>query len=133
MSGRPTLLTPQLQALICQELYAGSYLDDAAWLAGITDVTVRNWMDAGRANKSPEHVEFLAAVKEAEARCKRDCIAKVREGGPGWQASMTFMERRWREQFGRTTQLVDDKGQDVARSIADIIEANRKSRGRKSA
>jgi hypothetical protein len=128
LSGRPSSWTPELQARVVQNIEDGLYLEDAAWKAGITDVTVRAWMKRPEA----EYVAFLAAVKEAEARLKHRLTERILAGAKEWVALMTFLERRFREQYGRTTQLVDSKGADVAEQWRAIIEASQKKRGKKA-
>lgn len=126
--GRESVYTPEIRLRLCAELEAGMYLCDAAYLAGVTPVTVNRWIAKGEAGESP-YDDLCIALKVAEAKAKQRLGARVQAGEPGWQGAATFMERRWREQFGRTTQLVDARGADVVSSLADLIKKNQERRG----
>lgn len=104
--GRPTSLTPRVQAEIVKCLEEGLYLAHAAACAGVTDRSVRDWMKRGEEGEAP-FAAFSSAVKVAEAIAARDAMSRVRlaksgEGTHPWQASAWFLERRFRGMFGRS-------------------------------
>ncbi len=45
--GKPSLLTPERQRIICAHMQIGGYLDDAAHLAGIHTETLAEWIGRG--------------------------------------------------------------------------------------
>ncbi len=98
--GRPTKLTPEVQATIVQVVEEGNYFETAAAIAGISKVTLYSWIEKGEAGDEP-FAEFLNALKDAEAKAERQALADVRLGQPGWQANMTFLERRHPSRWSR--------------------------------
>lgn len=98
--GRPTKLTPEVQTIIIEAVEAGNYFETAAALANICKATLYNWIEKGEAGEDL-FVEFLDAIKSAEAKAERNALAKVHGSGPGWQALMTFLERRHPSRWGR--------------------------------
>jgi hypothetical protein len=105
--GRPTLLTPELQASICKEIEAGLTYEDAAELNGITRKTLSEWVAKGRAGADPYRA-FGDAVIAARAKAKADAIKAVRAGvmmnqAPDWKAEAWFLERTFPDQYGPQT------------------------------
>lgn len=104
--GRPTSLTPEVSASIINTMRDGGYLTDAAWIAGIIPATVYNWIERGEAGESP-FVEFLYALKKAEAEARLESLRYIKQGGKDWQAQAWFLERRDKPGWGRGGDLGD--------------------------
>lgn len=88
---------------------AGNYLQTAADLADISQETIRLWMKRGEAGEEPFKL-FLGAVKRATARAEAQEVQKVRAAGNDprfWAASMTYLERRHPEKWGRRNESQD--------------------------
>lgn len=98
--GRPTKLTPEVQAVIIEAVEAGNYFETAAMLAGICKATLYNWIESGEAGELP-FAEFLDALKSAESKAEAAALAVVRAAPDRWQANMTFLERRHPSRWGR--------------------------------
>ena len=74
--GRPTALTPQVQADICERLEKGVPQVDAARLAGISASAFYGWLQRGRDGEQP-FADFSDAVERARARAKEVLIDQV--------------------------------------------------------
>jgi hypothetical protein len=92
--------TPEIADTIIQHVRDGNYFQTAARAAGIHRDTLYSWLSAG-AEGDPRYVEFHGRLREAEALAEIDAVAKVREAKQGWQAHMTFLERRHSERWSR--------------------------------
>ena len=133
--GRPTILTPELLQEIIGYVAAGNYLATSCRAAGIDEDNGWNWIKWGREGRDAEgewpdaYREFFGAYQKADAKAEIQCATEVLIAGrphaprtvevtdedgrkvrvpaePGqWQATMTFMERRWHERFGRKDKL----------------------------
>ena len=83
----------------------GNYLSTACQAAGITPNTYRSWLERGEAGEEP-YTAFFSVLKTAEAEAEAlhvKKIAKAIDSGPQyWPASMTLLERRHPERFGKT-------------------------------
>ena len=101
--GRPTKLTPETQARICDALRAGNYLETTAAYAGIDRTTLFDWLRRGRREPSGIYHDFVRAVDKAMADAEiRDVslIAKAAAAGV-WQASAWRLERKYPDRWGR--------------------------------
>jgi transposase len=100
--GRPTKLTPEVQARILEALEAGSSQEGAANYAGIGRETFYSWMRRGGLGESP-YADFADAVQKTTGALEIELSSVVRLAGKNgnWQAAMTMMERKWPERWGR--------------------------------
>jgi len=117
MPGRPTDLTPQVQAKIVQAIVGGNANVVAAAYAGIGESTYYAWLDRGRkevtrlasspwarprATEMP-FLEFLEAIEKAQADAEARnvaLIAKAAQDGT-WTAAAWWLERKYPERWGR--------------------------------
>lgn len=97
--GRPSKLTPKVQADVCSALKAGATLRMAAQFAGIDVSTLHRWMASTR---SP-YREFREAVKAAEAHGDVGSLAVIQNAARNgtWQAAAWLLERRHPAEYGR--------------------------------
>jgi hypothetical protein len=116
MPRRRTSLTPTVAATIIDCVRAGNYANVAAAAAGIHRATYFAWMNRGESasdalsgGDTVDDVELIYAefhdrVRQAEAEAEMTAVASVREAKGGWQAHMTYLERRfpvrWRRMDG---------------------------------
>ena len=101
MAGRPTKLTPELQAKLCEYLATGCYVCTACALVGISDQTLSNWKQRGAAGEEP-YLGFVDAIKDAEARAEARAVALVQKAMvDDWKAAMTWMERKFPDRWSR--------------------------------
>lgn len=102
--GRPSKLDPQRMKRFVDAIRGGSYVEVAATYAGIGTSTVYRWMAIGREATSGQYREFWQAVKEAEAAAELSAVMRVQAAASQpqhWTAAMTFLERRFRDRWGR--------------------------------
>jgi hypothetical protein len=105
LMGRPTKLTPELQAEYLAALKRTWYVETAAELVGLPSWTVRRWLRQGRDEPDSVYGAFRVAVKGVLAREEahhREVVAKAEQ----WQAHAWLLERRhpdrwdnWRKEF----------------------------------
>lgn len=142
---RPTLLTPEVQAVLVEAIRKGHYRETAAHLAGVTRRTLNNWEQRGETGEAP-YAEFFLAIKKAEAEAEDTLLGEIRAAqpavsGPGgagadlWQARAWVMERRWPSRWGgRVRATVNDELAAVLKRIeakldpetfAKVVDATR--------
>jgi len=66
-TGRPSKLTESRMEMLIEALQAGAYRKDACRAAGIHYNTLLAWEKKGESESSGEFVEFLDALRMAEA------------------------------------------------------------------
>jgi hypothetical protein len=126
MTGRPTKLTPEIQAEICEILREGNYIEVAAPIVGITRETLFGWIRRGRLEidrvaenprlkvrkREAPFVAFFHAVKEAQAASEREDLETIKEASKTqWQAAAWRLERKNFDRWGRK-QAVELGGKD---------------------
>lgn len=100
--GRRCRLTPEVQDLIVTALRAGSYVESAAQLAGISPSTLYDWLARGRKARSGQFLEFLELVQGAIAQAEVQAVERVNTASQtDWRAAAWWLERgparaRWR-------------------------------------
>jgi transposase len=84
----------------------GNYIETAADVAGLSKVTVYDWIKRGEAGDIPFNL-FAVAMKRASAQAEREAVKNVRTAGKegrNWAAEMTFLERRLPEKWARRSE-----------------------------
>ena len=100
--GRPTKLTPDTQKTIVSYLRKGNTVEAAATAAGVHRVTLHEWLARGRTELSGPHVEFLAAVEQAQAMAHVNAVERLQKGAEkDWKAALAFLERRYPDEWGK--------------------------------
>ena len=106
MAGRNTILTPEIQARVCECLELGMSQEGSADYAGIGESTYYKWLARGRSGESP-YGEFEEAVKKAMSvhekntvTCLQQCIVEKDPTAISISLSRRYPQRwgRWREQ-----------------------------------
>lgn len=116
-TGRPSLLTPQLQERLIDALKTGCYVEDAASYVGISRATVFAWMDRGLKErnrlqafpdaepdeKETPYLNFLDAVETARAAAQLRAVAQIQKAAADgtWQAAAWYLERSAPKKWGR--------------------------------
>lgn len=72
--GRPTKLTPKVQAAICEAIREGTGREEAARLAGVSTTTFHRWMSEGATAEEGEFREFREGVLQSEAELQREAV-----------------------------------------------------------
>lgn len=98
MAGRPTLLTPEVQAAVVDALEKGNTLAAAARAGGISFEAVALWRRTGKTGKEP-YLTFLQATNAAMSRVETAVINCFYAAAlTDWRAALAYAERRyWRE------------------------------------
>lgn len=105
--GRPTKLTPEMQAEICELLEDGCGRDDASESVGIHRATFYEWMAKGEDGDSI-YADFADAIKRAESKCAARNVKIVRKAAEeegNWQAAAWWLERKRKKEFGRNESI----------------------------
>lgn len=112
--GRPSLLTDAITKKIAQHVRAGNYLETAALLCGIPNMTARTWLARGNTEmkrladnprarvKKAETIyyNFSLAIKKAQAEADAHDL-KILGNSGDWQATAWRLERRDPQKYGR--------------------------------
>jgi hypothetical protein len=105
MRGRPSKLTPEVQAAICKTLTTGVDYETACMREGIGPSTFREWIRRGRAGEAPFE-EFWMATEQAMANVECAVTANViRASRSQWGAGAWWL--KWKHNRGATTQNVN--------------------------
>lgn len=127
--ARPTDLTPDCQAKVCEALRAGNTRRASALYAGISEQTFYEWVARGRGTNgretTPLHASFLEAVEKAEAEAEVQAVAIVKLAAQTqWTAGAWWLERKRPADWARAERTFvergDEDGGKVARS--DVID-----------
>jgi transposase len=125
--GRPTKLTPETQARVCDALRLGATYELAAQYGGIAYNTFNEWRKRGeseldrmaKARKNTDarpsecpFVEFYEATKDAESTAAIGWLAKIEKAASdgAWQAAAWKLERRYPNDYGRTVVQTEHSG-----------------------
>ena len=81
-AGRPTKLTPEVQATICKHVAAGVSYADAARLAGVGETTLHRWRTSGESARSGKYRVFWEGVQAALAQFRSAATDVITRAGP---------------------------------------------------
>jgi hypothetical protein len=81
-------LTPAIQAAICKAVAAGVRVSEASRLAGVSPVTVRQWVARGEGRSAGRrtikiYADFAAAINRAKAQDEARRVARIDQAGRG--------------------------------------------------
>lgn len=145
MPGRPTKLTPETQAKICEALRAGNYFDTACAYAGISVSTGYEWIQRGKGEHPTKKggkpfSDFSDAIEKASADAETQSVALIMKAGTEtWTARAWWLERRFPDKWGRqridlnvqltliqdTIKALQAAGHNPEQVFRDLIEAAR--------
>jgi hypothetical protein len=106
--GRPSTLTPELQARILKLVRRGLFTTTICGLVGVGRTTLWEWVQDGEAGDAPDHLRsFALKYRRAEAlaevrylkRMETKTSAPRGEAGD-WGYERWFCERRWPKRWG---------------------------------
>lgn len=147
--GRPTKLTPEKHAAIIAAIRAGASRQAAAASVGIAYNTLCEWLARGEGRDPDRTAEsdfasFANDLRTAEAEFEQSLIQQVMSYSamgdkPDWRGPAWLLERRFSQQWGKTTktELSGPGGEplskiDVAKlSDAELAELRQRLRGGK--
>jgi hypothetical protein len=90
--GRPTKQTDEVVSKIANAIALGLADDEAASLAGISDMTLTTW------RRDPE---FLGKIKNAVSRRLAMRLSRIETGADGWQGTAWLLERLYPTRFSK--------------------------------
>jgi len=95
-------LTPELIEKMIPAIEAGNYIETVWQAHGICKATYYGWIKKGEKRKSGIYLDFLNAVRLAEARAEQRLIEewreKLKESPTNYK---DFLERRYPERWGK--------------------------------
>lgn len=92
----------KIARLVCA-IREGNYYETAARLAGIAVSGVREWLRAAE-NGDERYLGIADVIHAAAAAAEAESVRDVRKAGKdprNWAASMTYLERRYPDRWGR--------------------------------
>lgn len=108
--GRPSKLTPALQAKVAELLRAGMSRSAVAGAVRVSAAALKEWIARGEGRdperpRDPEYEAFAAAVHEAEGEFEQSLIKAIKAKATGpfgdWRAAAFLLERRFSESWGK--------------------------------
>lgn len=111
-TGRPTKLTPALQARILKLVREGNYPETAAASLGVGRTTYYRWMERGEkcAKGDEAYRDFRDALLRAKATAETKALARVSKGfadkARGPERAQWYLERVAPDRFGRRDKVV---------------------------
>ncbi len=102
--GRPEIpLTPEIVAAVVQAITGGNTRDVAAEYAGVSVGTLYKWLAKARKARKGQFLEFLKAIKKAEADAVVRNVAIIQKAAQKtWQAAAWWLERKYPEDWGNS-------------------------------
>lgn len=77
MTGRPSLLTPEMVRIAGEVAATGGAIPTIANACGVSVPTVKNWMRQGKEQQSPESIAFLSAIQDGTHIAEIEAIKKI--------------------------------------------------------
>lgn len=111
--GRPSKMTPRVVETVCKAIEDGCTYEAAAAEAGISKVTLFEWLKRGKRSTHGRFREFLNQVQHARAKGEHKLLGLVMLGGQGWRGPAWILERRWRDTYSR-------RAAEEARTAAEV-------------
>lgn len=101
--GRPSKFTPEVRNRILSAIRNGNTYEASAQYGGISYSLLREWIVQGEQDQAGEFLEFVEALKKAEAEAEVESVALIRRSAQEgqWQAAAWFLERRKPSEWGR--------------------------------
>ena len=128
MAGRPTKLTPQVQARIVQAIVGGNDITVAAAYAGIHKAQFYRWLEKGEQQQQGIYRAFRDAIQKAQADAETRnvaLIAKAAQEGT-WTAAAWWLERKYPERWGRKDrhEVTGKDGNDITITVRRVTHAS---------
>lgn len=103
---RPSKLTPEIEATICEYIATGNYRQVAGRAAGISKSTFEYWMRRGRDEPGTIYERFVISVEEAEGRAELHAVKLIIQAAAGdAKHAQWWLERKFPERWGRKDRL----------------------------
>jgi hypothetical protein len=108
-TGRPSKLTESRMEKLIEALRSGAYRIDACRAVGIHYNTLLGWEKKGESENSGEYIEFLDALRKAEAEAvitNVEVVTKAAQQGD-WRAAAWFLEHKYPDKWARVEKRAD--------------------------
>ncbi|WP_052374188.1 helix-turn-helix domain-containing protein [Methanobacterium sp. SMA-27] len=102
--GRPSKLTPELQAEIVLLLKAGNFIETICGTVGINKSTFYDWNNKGKESKHPKNKyrKFHEAVEQAMAWSEARNVALItKHSEENWRAAAWMLSRKHPDKWGK--------------------------------
>lgn len=99
-------LTPDNHKRVIDAVRKGATFRDAAKSIGVHESTLETWKRRGREETEGKYYDLVQDIATAEAECKIEVIGGIVEAAKkDWKAGMTFLERKYPNEFARTERV----------------------------
>jgi len=102
--GKPTLCVPANYKSFLDLLRIGMFVEQACHQAIFSRDTMYSWLQRGAKGEEP-YATFLAEYNQASATAELTALSEIRAGKNNWQSRAWFLERRFRDRWGRNDKL----------------------------
>jgi hypothetical protein len=101
--GRPPVIVvhPEIKEQLIDIIRRGNYVSTAMTALGLSADFYYSCREQAEKGK-PKFVEFVRDLKIAEAWAEIESVDQLRGGAKNWIAAATFLERRNRDDWGRS-------------------------------
>jgi hemerythrin superfamily protein len=134
--GRPSKLTESRMEKLIEALRSGNYRIDACRAAGIHYNTLLAWEKKGESQKSGEYIDFLDALRRAEAEAVVSNVKIINKAATGgdWRAAAWFLEHKYPNNWARLDKraiedMIPNTSKDVIQERINEYWAERERRG----
>lgn len=137
MRARGHKLTEERRAAILNNLRTGLSVKSAAERTGVSYQTYADWLRRGRGEhprlrQTQFWADFAAEVDRVLAEAEAQAIRKVHQAADtDWRAAAWFLERRFRERWGRQTEQPVAAGGEVKVVFVDTLSEELAERERR--
>lgn len=125
--GRPSKLTPEVQARICRAIRRGMSLPKAAKYGGIDYDTFKLWIRKGKAAKSGKFFTFFTTIQKTKAVAEAAILARIDKAGRGgdWRADAWILTHapRFKDDYSDTSRVQASVTWQSAARDAGLTEA----------
>ena len=120
--GRPPLLSEAVQKRLCRMLEAGSTINGACAILGVSSRSFRGWMQRGENGDEKFAGSFFAVTRAREIA--KDKIGRSLVTEKDWRARAFVLERQFASEWGRTEArvIVIEREPQIARGIVKRSE-----------
>ena len=102
---------PELVEKIAGYIAQGNYASVACAACGISEAVYYLWL------KDPDKLEFLEAIKEAEAQAEVTALAAI-QSDSSWQSKAWYLERKFKDRWAKTeTQKLEHSGETTQKTV----------------
>lgn len=102
--GNPTICVPENYSYFLDLIRIGLFVEQACHQARFNRDTIYTWLKRGSTGEEP-YAAFLAEYNQASATAELTALSEIRTGKNNWQSRAWFLERRFRDRWGRYDKL----------------------------